>query len=331
MKKSIRAAAAAMLIPILLTLTGCSLTVDGVMSVIAPTETPVPGSDLVFSDAPEVTPEPRQIAYEKMDGVFSPFFAETDGDKAVAEMTQLSLRAVEGNRAPAEITRTTGTDGTVSVTIRLEKGLLCADGVELTADDLLFTYYVLMDESYDGPYTINQLPIDGIALYWNGMDSDMYGKYMMIYDEIYNGGKYESDLEKAVEDAKRAAMEKGVSEANVESDADVIKAQQALDEYDTVRADEIRDAIDNAASASLTITAGLPRTAERRGILRQRSRRRRISITKCTMLTTAMWRSTGVLRASAARTCSPRCRILSCANGRRWTMTGAAACRACPA
>ena len=99
MKKSIRAAAAAMLIPILLTLTGCSLTVDGVMSVIAPTETPVPGSDLVFSDAPEVTPEPRQIAYEKMDGVFSPFFAETDGDKAVAEMTQLSLRAVEGNRA----------------------------------------------------------------------------------------------------------------------------------------------------------------------------------------------------------------------------------------
>ena len=39
MKKSIRAAAAAMLIPILLTLTGCSLTVDGVMSVIAPTET----------------------------------------------------------------------------------------------------------------------------------------------------------------------------------------------------------------------------------------------------------------------------------------------------
>ena len=80
MKKSIRAAAAAMLIPILLTLTGCSLTVDGVMSVIAPTETPVPGSDLVFSDAPEVTPEPRQIAYEKMDGVFSPFFAETDGE-----------------------------------------------------------------------------------------------------------------------------------------------------------------------------------------------------------------------------------------------------------
>ena len=221
MKKSIRAAAAAMLIPILLALTGCSLTVDGVMSVIAPTETPVPGSDLVFSDAPEVTPEPRQIAYEKMDGVFSPFFAETDGDKTVAEMTQLSLRAVEGNRAPAEITRTTGTDGTVSVTIRLEKGLLCADGVELTADDLLFTYYVLMDESYDGPYTINQLPIDGIALYWNGMDSGMYGKYMMIYDEIYNGGKYESNLEKAVEDAKRAAMEKGVSEANVESDADV--------------------------------------------------------------------------------------------------------------
>ena len=190
-----------------------------------------------------MTPEPRQIAYEKMDGVFSPFFAETDGDKTVAEMTQ-PLCALWRQPRPAEITRTTGTDGTVSVTIRLENAF-CADGVELTADDLLFTYYVLMDESCDSLHD-QSAPIDGIAPYWNGMDSGMYGKYMMIYDEIYNGGKYESDLEKAVEDAKRAAMEKGVSEANVESDADVVKAQQALDEYDTVRADEIRDAIDNA-------------------------------------------------------------------------------------
>ena len=104
MKKSIRAAAAAMLIPILLTFTGCSLTVDGVMSVIAPTETPVPGSDLVFSDAPEVTPEPRQIAYEKMDGVFSPFFAETDGDKAVAEMPWRATAPLP--RSPARRGRT---------------------------------------------------------------------------------------------------------------------------------------------------------------------------------------------------------------------------------
>ena len=143
------------------------------------------------------------------------------------------------------------------------------------------------------------------------MDSGMYGKYMMIYDEIYNGGKYESDLERPWRTPSVPPW-KGVSEANVESDADVIKAQQALDEYDTVRADEIRDAIDNAwrndaqtlvdytienysgtiacarrtparkcsaipacrwhircstaASASLTITAGLPRTAERRDL-----------------------------------------------------------------
>lgn len=246
MKKSIRAAAAAVLIPILLALTGCSLAVDGVMSVIAPTETPVPGSDLVFSDRPEATPEPKRITYEKMDGVFSPFFAETDGDLCVVELTQLSLCAVEGNPAPAEIVRTTGEDGKISVTIRLREDLRCADGAALTADDLLFTYYVLMDESYNGPYVINQLPIDGLSLYWNGMDSDMYGKYMMIYDEIYNGGKYDADLEKAVEDARRAALEKGVKEANVDNDADVLKAQQALDEYDTVRAEEIRDAVDNA-------------------------------------------------------------------------------------
>lgn len=245
-RKPVRAAAAALLIPILLAFTGCSLTVDGVMSVIAPTETPVPGSDLVFSDQPEATPEPMQLTYDKLDGVFNPLFAETDGDLKVVELTQLSLRAVEGNRAPAEISRTAGTDGLVSVTIRLQKGLLCADGTELTADDLLFTYYVLMDESYNGPYTVNQLPISGLPLYWNGMDSDMYGKYMMIYDEIYNAGKYDADLQKAVEDAKRAALEKGVSEEKLEYDPGVAAAQKALDEYDTVRADEIRDAIEDA-------------------------------------------------------------------------------------
>lgn len=246
MKKTIRAAAAALLIPILLTLSGCALTVESVMDVIAPTETPAPGSELVFSDAPEATPEPETLTYEEMNGVYSPFFAETDGDRKVVELTQLSLRAVEGYRAPAEITRTTESDGRTSVTIRLQENLLCADGEELTADDLLFTYYVLMDESYEGVYTVNQLPVDGLSLYWNGMDTDMYGKYMMIYDEIYNGGKYDEDLQKAVDDARRDAAERGVKEENIDSDAEVVKAQKALDEYDTVRADEIRDAVDDA-------------------------------------------------------------------------------------
>ena len=200
MKKSIRAAAAAMLIPILLTLTGCSLTVDGVMSVIAPTETPVPGSDLVFSDTPEVTPEPRQIAYEKMDGVFSPFFAETDGDKAVAEMTQLSLRAVEGNRAPAEITRTTGTDGTVTVTIRLEKGLLCADGVELTAENKKQFYipegfahgFLVRSETAEFCYKVTDYwqPDDEGGIMWNDPDigidwGDVSGVILSEKDKIH--------------------------------------------------------------------------------------------------------------------------------------------------
>ena len=246
MKKTIRAAAAALLIPILFTLSGCALTVESVMDVIAPTETPAPGSDLVFSDTPEATPEPETLTYEEMNGVYSPFFAETDGDRKVVELTQLSLRAVEGYRAPAEITRTAESDGRTSVTIRLQENLLCADGEELTADDLLFTYYVLMDESYEGAYTLNQLPVDGLSLYWNGMDTDMYGKYMMIYDEIYNGGKYDEDLQKAVDDARRDAADRGVNEESIDSDAEVVKAQKALDEYDTVRADEIRDAVDDA-------------------------------------------------------------------------------------
>ena len=246
MRMKFRAAWTVLLIVALLALSGCSLTVDDVMNVIAPTETPAPGSDLVFSDEPEATPEPMQLTYTEMDGVFSPFFAETDGDVQVVKLTQLSLRAVEGNRAPAEITRTNESDGTVTVRISLQKGLLCSDGEELTADDLLFTYYVLMDETYDGSYTVNELPIEGLSYYWNGMDSDMYGKYMMIYDEIYNNGNYEKDLEQAVEDAKDAARAKGISEESLDNNNDVIAAKKALEEYDTERADEIRAAIEEA-------------------------------------------------------------------------------------
>ena len=246
MRMKFRAAWAVLLIVALLALSGCSLTVDDVMNVIAPTETPAPGSDLVFSDEPEATPEPMQLTYTEMDGIFSPFFAETDGDVQVVKLTQLSLRAVEGNRAPAEITRTNESDGTVTVRISLQKGILCSDGEELTADDLLFTYYVLMDETYDGSYTVNELPIEGLSYYWNGMDSDMYGKYMMIYDEIYNNGNYEKDLEQAVEDAKDAARAKGISEESLDNNNDVIAAKKALEEYDTERADEIRAAIEEA-------------------------------------------------------------------------------------
>ena len=240
MKRRIRVAAA--LLAAMLLLTGCSgkLSPEGVMSVIAPTETPLPGADIVFSDNPQEEIKPLELTYHDLNGNFCPFWADADGDRLVVSMTQLKL--TDG----AEITREDNGDGSVVFTIRLRDGLKCSDGFALTADDLLFTYYVLVDAAYEGPYLLKTLPIRGLSSYWNGMDVDMFSKYIFVYEDLYRGGRFDQDLKDAVEKAKQEAKERGVSDKELEKDPAVKKAQKALDEYDSERADQIRAAIDAA-------------------------------------------------------------------------------------
>ena len=221
-------------------LSGCGLSVDNVLDVIAPTESPSPGAELVFNGVENTEVEPLRLTYLEMDGTFCPFWASTDGDLLVAELTQLPLQDV------ASITVTDQEDGSTAVTIALEKGLTASDASALDADDLLFTYYVLMDADYDGPMEIGTLPVRGLPSYWNGMDMDMYAKYIFLYDSIYNSGRYDQDLKDALEKAKYDALNKGVKEEDLARDAGVKAAQAALDEYDTQRAEEIRAAVESA-------------------------------------------------------------------------------------
>ncbi len=245
MKTKIRVLAAAAGTALLLT--GCGrLTVEGVMNVIAPTETPIPGADATFVGEQIETVEPLRLTYQELGGVFCPFWAVTDGDRTVVELTQLSLLAREGQQSPSEILPQSNEDGSTSVTIRLRDGLVFSDETPVTARDLLFTYYVLLDSSYDGPSQLRTLPIRGLSSYWNGMDMDMYSKYIMLYDMTFNQGRYDKDLQEALENARRSARENGVSEEALERDAQVKKAQEALDAYDTERAEEIRSAIEAA-------------------------------------------------------------------------------------
>lgn len=244
-------AAAAWLLSVGL-LTGCSrLTVDSVMNVIAPTETPMPGADLTFETPAAEVVEPLQITYQEMDGLLSPFWAESDGDLRIVSLTQLPLLAERGDPSPAEYSREKNEDESTTVVIRLQDGLRFSDGEPLTSRDLLFTYYVLVDSDYDGPFRVNTLPIRGLSAYWNGMDLDMYAKYIMIYDEIYNLGRYDEPLQEALEEARQAARDRGVREYNLVWDTDVQRAQAALDAYDVDRAEEIRQAIDQAWRADM--------------------------------------------------------------------------------
>lgn len=245
MKKTIHISLLLLLIASLL-LSGCGLTPEAVMDVIAPSETPLPGADLTFNGVVETTPEPVNITYSEMEGNFCPFWAEKDGDRTVAELTQLNLLAQNGRTAPAEITQLNNDDGSTSLIIRLRDGLVCSDGFPLTADDLIFTYYVLMDEDYDGPYTLKMQPVRGLSAYWNEIDPDMYSKYVFLYDETYRNGTYDAELEDALDKATAELQRQGIPENRWMNNTTYKDAFQALQNYDSDRAEVIRQAVEEA-------------------------------------------------------------------------------------
>lgn len=166
-------------------------------------ETPVPASAVSAENADTPTTEinadtPALTAgCEEFDGVFSPFFAQTDADRDAVELTQLRLlpndrsglivlRGIEGETipyhgteytyyGPADLTIAEQTDGTVWYDVTLRDDLCFSDGTALTVDDLIFSLYVLCDSDYDGPSQLSVLPIQGLDDYHGGDEENISG------------------------------------------------------------------------------------------------------------------------------------------------------------
>ncbi len=124
---------------------------------------------------------------------FSPFFADTSYDQDAAGMTQVSLLSSdrEGNvvlngkdgvvipyngtdykyYSLANCVITENEDGTVTYAIDMRNDVKFSDGVKLTADDVIFSMYVLCDPTYDGSSTLYSQAIKGMAAYRAGMDT----------------------------------------------------------------------------------------------------------------------------------------------------------------
>lgn len=131
------------------------------------------------------------IANDDMSEKFSPFFAASVPDMNVVDLTQIGLvyndRAgqfiydgVEGYKSEwngteytyyttAKIDVTENADGTVFYDFTLRDDLKFADGEEVTADDVIFSYYVNCDPTYDGSGSTFALPIQGMKEYRSGM------------------------------------------------------------------------------------------------------------------------------------------------------------------
>jgi len=185
----------------------------------AEVETPEEPAEVVFEEQPfgENLPTkptidtPLVVAYSPFSQKFSPFFADTGYDQDVASMTQISLLTTDRqggiifNAIEGEVVNYNGTDylykgpadvkveydeatDTTKYTARLRVGMKFSDGVPVTADDIIFTYYTFLDPSYVGSTTLSSYDIVGLKDYQTQTTSDVYDKYAKIVEDIYAAG-----------------------------------------------------------------------------------------------------------------------------------------------
>ncbi len=158
----------------------------------APAEAPAPAATEAPAPVEEVN-DTLVVAYDYFSQKFSPFFATTSYDQDAAGLTQVSLlpsdregnvllNAKEGQVVPYNGTDYTyngianceiveNEDGTVTYKIDMRDDVVFSDGDDLTADDVIFTIYVLSDPTYDGSSTIYSQKILGMDAYRSGMDT----------------------------------------------------------------------------------------------------------------------------------------------------------------
>ena len=162
----------------------------------AATEAPAATEGAAAPEAPASTGADTIVyANDYMSEKFSPFFADTQYDQDAVGMTQVTLLTSdrEGNVVlngmDGEVIPYNGTDytyyslanceivenedGTVTYAITMREDVTFSDGTPLTADDVIFSMYVLSDPTYDGSSTLYSQKIVGMDAYRSGMDTLM--------------------------------------------------------------------------------------------------------------------------------------------------------------
>ncbi len=157
-------------------------------------------SDAVPTTAPAVpTEEPVEepkvlkVGCGEFSGIYDGLFTTGESDALVAELTQQRLldkdrsgdivsHGIEGEtrsyngseysyKGIADCEKKKASDGSVNYELTLKEGLCFSDGEPLTADDVIFTWYVLSDPSYNGPNMFRTLPVEGMDEYRLGSKS----------------------------------------------------------------------------------------------------------------------------------------------------------------
>lgn len=164
---------------------------------------------------------PLRISCTSMENKFNPFVATAEADIQVVDMTQ--VRLLETDRAgqivmngiDGELRKYNGESytyyGVANVKVHrdrqagysvyritLRDDLLFSDGEAVTIDDVIFSLYAFCDKDYQGPVTIGQSNIRGLAEYRKGKEKTISGiKRLNDYElKIYTDGYEQNMLEK---------------------------------------------------------------------------------------------------------------------------------------
>lgn len=142
---------------------------------------------------------------------FSPFYADTSYDQNVVSMTGISAmttdrvggivyNAIEGETIPYNGVDYTYTgpanisvnydeaSNTTTYGIKLREDLKFSDGEPVTADDIIFSYYVLLDPTYAGSSTLSSVAIQGLQNYRTQTSDSVYAKYAALADQYFTAG-----------------------------------------------------------------------------------------------------------------------------------------------
>jgi len=179
-----------------------------------PAETDEPGTTVAPTVAPTQRPRsttPLVVGYLEFSEKFSPFFADTGYDNDVVAMTQIGLLTTDRTGAivydaiKGETINYNGTDylytGPASIEVNYDEAkdettylwtirddIQFSDGEYLTADDIIFTYYVYSDPGYVGSSTLYSIPILGMSNYRTQTSDEVFDKYDKLWDDIYAAG-----------------------------------------------------------------------------------------------------------------------------------------------
>ncbi len=236
---------------------------------------------------------PLVVAEDDFSEKFSPFFMQSVPDQRTTDLTQLYLigndrageiimNGIEGedkeyNGATyhydglSDVTITENEDGTIDYDFKIREDVVFSDGEPMTADDVIFSLYALLDPSYDGSSSVYALPIQGLEEYRSG--SEILYSLMLsngadntdfsFYTEEQQSTFFETDLPAAGEAWAQSIVDYCVANGYVEDDkvATSMAAWGFEAESDDATAADFFDAI-VAAYDSDYVTASDTESAE---------------------------------------------------------------------